>query len=238
MELLPECYYKYSEELVSIERNQTSYWEKSFQHSGLPITKTLNDSGSPKFPNIISLFKVVSSLSHGNSAPENGFSINKHIIQLHGTSLDPKTIEALRFVKHTILSFGFIIDIPITKSFIQSVKFAHSSYKADLEAKRRLKEKEEKHIKTKETEETKQHVLKNEKEAILASIQQIKNGLSVADDLVFEGNSDLKKCLLQKNSTRNELQRAQCKIETGMKRRQELADEQDVLEKRSKELSI
>ncbi|XP_012557417.2 uncharacterized protein LOC105844874 [Hydra vulgaris] len=192
MELLPECYYKCSEKLVSIGRNQTSYWEKAFQLAGLSIvskllcsfdidtlinsfeTKILNDSGSPKFPNITSLFKVVSSLSHGNSVPENGFSINKHIIQLHGTSLDPETIEALRFVKDTILSFGSILDIPITKSFIQSVKFAHLSYKADLEAKRRLKEKEEKHIKTKETEEAKQHVLKNEKEAVLASIQQIK----------------------------------------------------------------
>nr|XP_047123684.1 uncharacterized protein LOC124806649 [Hydra vulgaris] len=222
MEFLPECYYKCSKELVSIGRNQTSYWEKAFQLAGLPIvskllcsfdidtlinsfeTKILNDSGSPKFPNITSLFKVVSSLSHGNSAPENGFSINKHIIQLHGTSLDPETIEALRFVKDTILSFGSILDIPITKLFIQSVKFAHSSYKADLEAKHRLKE-EDKHLKTKETEEAKQHVLKNEKEAVLESIQQIKN-LSVADDLVFEGNSDLKKCLLQKNSTKNELQ--------------------------------
>ena len=67
---------------------------------------------------------------------------------------------------------------------------------------------------------------------------QIKDGLSVADDLVVEGNSDLKKCLLQKNNTRNELQQAQCKIETGMKRRQELVKEQNVLKKRSKELSV
>ena len=112
-------------------------------------TKILNDSGSPKFPIITSLFKVVSSLSHGSSGPENGFSINKHIFQLHGTSLDLDTIEALRFVKDTILSFGPILDIPITKSFIQSVKLAHSCYISDLEAKRRLKEEEEKHKKNK-----------------------------------------------------------------------------------------
>ena len=100
------------------------------------------------------LLHLFSSLLHGSSAPENGFSINKHIIQLHGTSLDPDTIEVLRFVKDTILSFESILDILITKSFIQSVKSANSCYISDLEDKRRLKE-EEKHKKTKESEEAK-----------------------------------------------------------------------------------
>ena len=67
-------------------------------------------------------------------------------------------------------------------------------------------------------------------------VLQVKDGVSVADELVVEGNNDLKQCLLQKNSTKKELQRAQCKIETGMKRRQELEEEKQVLEKRLKEL--
>ena len=126
-----------------IGRCQTSWWEKTFQLAGLPVVskilcsfdidtlinsfenKILNDNGLPKFPIITSLFKVVSSLLHGNSAPENGFLLNKQIIQLHGTSLDLDTIEALRFVKDTILSFESILDIPITRSFIQSVKLPH-----------------------------------------------------------------------------------------------------------------
>ena len=40
----------------------------------------------------------------------------------------------------------------------------------------------------------------------------------------------------QKTSTRTELQRAQRKIETGMKRRQELQEEKSILEKKRKEL--
>ena len=51
------------------------------------------------------LIKIVS-FSHGNSAPENGFSINKYLIQMHGTFLNSDTIEAFRFVKGTILSYG------------------------------------------------------------------------------------------------------------------------------------
>ena len=79
-------------------RCQNFYWEKAFQLAGLPVvskilcsfdidtlinsieTKILNDSGLPKFPIITSLFKVVSSLLHGNSAPEKGFLLNKQII--------------------------------------------------------------------------------------------------------------------------------------------------------------
>ena len=155
----PECYYKCSEELVS-GRHQAFYWEKAFQLAGLSVlksdcsfaidtlinsfeTKILNDSGSSKFPYVTSHFKVVSSLSHGNCPPENRFSISRYIIQTHGTSVDLDTIEALRFVKDGLLSYGCILDIPITKSFLPFVKLAYSCYKADLEAKHKMKEEEE-----------------------------------------------------------------------------------------------
>ena len=97
----------------------------------------MSDTGSSKFPCITSFFKIVSSLSQGNSAPENGFSINKYMIQLHGTSIGPDTIEALRFVKDSILSYRSILDIPITNFLLQAVKLAHSHYPADLEVKRK-----------------------------------------------------------------------------------------------------
>ena len=58
----------------------------------------------------------------------------------------------------------------------------------------------------------------------------------MADELVVKGNSELKKCLLQKPITQTELQRAQSKIETSMKRRQELQEEKSILEKKRKEL--
>ena len=47
-----------------------------------------------------------------------------------------------------------------------------------------------------------------------------------------------KNSLLQKNTTRADLQQALCKIETEIKRRQELEEEKSVLEKRRKELHI
>ena len=59
------------------------------------------------------------------------------MIQLHGTSIGPDTIEALRFVKDSILSYRSILDIPITNFLLQAVKLAHSHYPADLEVKRK-----------------------------------------------------------------------------------------------------
>ena len=75
-----------------------SYLANAFQLAGLPSDteptckfdinthimslnkKITDDSRSPKFLIIASLFKIVASFSHGNSAPENGFSTNKYLI--------------------------------------------------------------------------------------------------------------------------------------------------------------
>ena len=77
---------------------------------------------------LLLLFKTVTSFSHGNSAPENGFSINKFIIGLHGNSIQAGTIKALPMVKDTILSHGSIFDVPITKGLLESVKLVEQQY--------------------------------------------------------------------------------------------------------------
>ena len=77
---------------------------------------------------LLSLFKTVASLSHGNGAPENRLPINKLIIGLHGSFIQADTIEALRMVKDIILSYGSIFDVPITKYLLESVKLAKQRY--------------------------------------------------------------------------------------------------------------
>ena len=62
------------------------------------------------------------SISHGNTAPENGLSINKAMLDVHGYSLGESTIEVLRFVKDAILKHSSILDIPITRSQLDNVK--------------------------------------------------------------------------------------------------------------------
>ena len=99
--------------------------------------------GQPKYPFLVSLFKLVLSISHGNSAPENGFSINKAMLDIHGYSLGKSTIEALRFVKDAILKHSSILDIPIPKSLLGNVKDPRKWCMADLEAQRAIENEEE-----------------------------------------------------------------------------------------------
>ena len=84
------------------------------------------------------------------------------------------------------------------------------------------KKDEEKEIKEK---------VQQELQELNSKVRQISDGLAVADDIVKEGNDELKNCLLQKTNTRKEPYRAQFKIETGMNRRQELSEEQQVNKK-------
>ena len=93
---------------------------------------------------------------------------------MHGTALNSDTIEALRFVKDTILSYGGILNIQITKSFLQSVKLAYSRYEAELAAKQRLLEQTSKVEKQKEIEDTKRRETEEERNTIIASIQQVR----------------------------------------------------------------
>lgn len=58
------------------------------------------------------------SLSHSNVVPEQGFSLNKYIIQ-NKESIDEITIEAVRMVKDFILSINGIEDFPINRRLFE-----------------------------------------------------------------------------------------------------------------------
>ena len=102
-----------------------------------------------------------------------------------------------------------------------------------MEIKKKLKDQESDCVQTKEN-------ANNEfaQESIRNAIEQVQTRLSVADELVGEGNDQLKGLLIQKNSTRKDLIAAQTKIEAGAKRRKELLEEQAVLSKRKKEIEL
>ena len=77
---------KYPSKFLRINK----YWSK--------VGKKLNESGNLKYPQLFQLAKAVLSLSHGNSAPERVFSINKMLLDVHDRSMGEDTIFALRFV--------------------------------------------------------------------------------------------------------------------------------------------
>ena len=60
---------------------------------------------------------------------------------------------------------------------------------------------------------------------VTASLEQLQNCLTAADDSVKESNEQLEQLLTQKNCTKKVLQRAQSKAEMGLKRRAELEED-------------
>ena len=105
-------------EVDNIDEAKSCNIEKNFLY--LEKDCTSND-GKMKFHFLVCLFKLILSHSHGNSAPENGFSINKLLLEIFGSSLKKETIEAIRIVKDIILKYESILDIPVTKEIISMV---------------------------------------------------------------------------------------------------------------------
>ena len=93
---------------------------------------------------------------------------------MHGTALNSDTIEALRFVEDTILSYAGVLNIQITKSLLESAKLAYSRYEAELTAKQRLLEQTSKVEKQKKIKDTKRRETEEERNTIIASIQQVR----------------------------------------------------------------
>ena len=86
---------------------------------------------------LVCLFKLILFLSHRNSAPENGFLINKLLLEIHGSSLKKEIIEAIRIVKDNILKYQSILDIPVTKEMISIVSSSRQLYMDHLKQKRK-----------------------------------------------------------------------------------------------------
>ena len=105
-----------------------------------------DENGQLKYLQLFALVKCVLSISHGNSIPEQGFSVNKYILSIHGTSTSNETIIALRLVKDHLILIGGYMKFSVNINLILSVKMARQKYQQDLEVKRLLREKESERI--------------------------------------------------------------------------------------------
>ena len=162
-ECVPEEFYVEHVGESNKGKMQDSYWWRIEEEFGLGITasdkeerqmKRIDDywcqigqlkdkRGRKRYLQLFALVKCVLSLSHGNSASESGFSINKSMLEVCGHSLWEDKLEALRVVKDAIVNSGSVLNILITHTLIMSVKNSYQKYQADLEAKRKLKEEAE-----------------------------------------------------------------------------------------------
>lgn len=85
-------------------------------------------TGDKKYVNLGIIVKSALSLSHGNAAPERGFSVNNSLLSKERLSLGEQTICAERIVKEAVRLFGSVTDIPMTKELVASSRRAHAEY--------------------------------------------------------------------------------------------------------------
>ena len=107
---------------ITIDR----FWSRVFELK--------NDDGRLRFPQLAALVKSVLTHSHGYAGPEQGFSINKAILDAHGARLGEDTIVALRRIKHLSIQVGGVLNFKITKPLLESVKLSRSKYEEELKA--------------------------------------------------------------------------------------------------------
>jgi hypothetical protein len=137
------------------------------------------------------LWAVVSKLlllSHGQATVERGFSVNR---QIEVENLDENSYVALRFICDTVKALGGdILKIPMSRELLvlQSVKGAHSRYKAILTQKSKDKSDEEKKRQRRHEENTLDELRK--KRRLLES--DIEHFNSSSDDLAKKATSCVK----------------------------------------------
>ena len=112
----------------------------------------MDEFGAKKYQQLVALVLAALSMSHGNSTPERGFSINKILLAVHGPRNNEDTIIALKMVKYELNRVGGTCKFPITRSFLDSVKEASAKSEIDRIAKLKVKEAQEKLCKQKEEE--------------------------------------------------------------------------------------
>ena len=100
-------------------------------------------TGKSKYNILFNFVMCVLSLSHGNSDPERGFSINKFLLDTHGNSISEVTIECIRLLKDFLIRKGGLENVDINKQMMKSCKSSHERYQLDLAAKRKQKLEEE-----------------------------------------------------------------------------------------------
>lgn len=196
----------------------------------------LNENGDKKFPQLFALVKCVLSVSHGNATPERGFSINKLILQHHGSRLGEHTLVSLRTTKDELCRIGGELNFPLTKELRNAVKNAYANYKVHQAEKEALRKKEEEIQKRKDADAAEKEKRKTELQEINNEISKLQSYLQAANEIIHDGKESLDKALQAKTLNRNDLQAAHSKMEVGLERKRKLEDQLNVLGEKKRKL--
>ena len=189
-----------------------------------------DDAGKRKYTGLCRLMLAVCTLSHGNADPERGFSTNKHILKVHGTSLGETVLEGIRLVKDFISLAKGVKNIDVTKGMMISCKEARARYHEELRLRKEARERETQLKKELENTNAKEHEEKMLKNNIQKDLEVIESGMNIADTLLKEGQKQLEELTTKNKVDMVKLVGANSKISTGMKRKTALEKERNLLQ--------
>ena len=144
-------------------------------------------------------------LSHGNADPEGSFSVNEHLLNIHGSFTNEETIEALRFVIDCLNRKGGIEIIKVIKfDLIKVCQNTHSLYRQGL-AENRKQELEAKEVAIRVQEREKKQDKLREIDNDLAMIKLV---IEIAENSIKDGNGDLESLLSKGTLVRDAIAKA------------------------------
>jgi len=204
---------------------------------GKKLGELVDEYGSKKYTQLANLALIVCSLSHGNAAPERGFSINEALLDSHGHCIHEDTVVSLRIVKDWINKFGGTLKFPLTKELRQRVKGARAKYMAYLEEKKVLEEQEKRN--RQEQADIARHEAQKQSIAdkLNEDIERCEIGLKTAEEIIDQGNAKLHDALFGKTLDKNALVSAQTKISIGLERKRKCDKELAALKLKKMKLS-
>lgn len=176
------------------------------------------------------LSKCILTLSHGNSAPESGFSLNKSILDVYGRSLDDETLVSLRTIKNVCIGSGGYLNIDITSALIKSTKQSYQKYNAAIEEKRKLKGA----IDKKEQEEINLKRKREHEDSLQEEISRKRLAIEVAEEQIQDANTDLQEILKSNTLSRARLQKVKARLSLAIQQKLMITKELHDLEKRKK----
>ena len=112
-----ECY-----DLVGLQKCDASDSMVDVEEYWIKVMTMEDEDGKPKAP----------------GKPERGFSINKRLLEKHGSSIGENTLEAIRIIKDFLILSGGQDGIKISSEMIEECRASHSKYekyKAEQEKK-------------------------------------------------------------------------------------------------------
>ena len=118
-----------------------------------------------------------------------GFSVNKRLLEKHGTNIDEGILEALRVIKEYLIQVGRISACQNKQKMLES----HQKYQAHLDAEDQEKREESKKMEKVKEAETQEKALLE----VGAKEDIIQRKIKMADAMIEDGNKILKACLVK-----------------------------------------